>query len=1115
MFSIILRDVTERKQAEEIRERLAAVVDWSDDAIISKTLNGTITAWNRGAEKVFGYSPAEVVGKSMLILMPPERVQEESEILVRIRCGESVEHFETKRVRKDGRIIDVSVTISPMKDDCGKIIGASKIARDITERKLKEAELRESEERFRLFIKHAPADLAMFDREMRYLHVSRRWRIDYDLGDRDLRGVSHYEIFPEIPERWKEAHRRGLAGEVLRGENDRFDRIGGSVRWVRWEIRPWFDRTGEIGGIVIFTEDMTDRNRAEQALREKEHLLSESQRIAHLGSWTFDLAEPGGRILWSEELYRIYGVSPDAFQPTVESLLNLIVPEYRPAMQSWLAACEAGEKPGDLEFQIVHPDGTIRHISGRGELQYDTENRPVQMAGSAQDVTERRRAEEALRESEERFQAMANGIPQLAWMAEADGSIFWYNQRWYEYTGTTLEQMQGWGWRSVHDPGLLPAVLERWKDSIVTGQPFEMEFPLRGADGIFRMFLTRVMPVKDSAGRVTRWFGTNTDITERKQVEEALARQAEKLASSRQTLQQQTRMFQLVLDSIGEGLIAADPEGHFLLWNDSATKLMGRGAAELATEQWTPHYQVFLPDGITPYPPERLPLVRALQGESVQCELIVQHPAPEERVFLEVVTRPMKDAQDNLAGAVAVLRDITNRKQVEAVLAGQAEELSRQAAELMCSRNELETQKLMLQSVLDSMSEGLVTTDERGKFVIWNPAAEKIVGLGPANVTSEEWSAHYGLYLPDMVTPFPVDQNPLRRALLGETSTADMYLRNLELGTGVFIESSASPLRDKSGALRGGVVAFRDITQRKIDEREIRKLNDKLEEKVFERTAQLQAANHELEAFSYSVSHDLRAPLRHIVGFTSLFLEEFGASLEPRGQNYLRRIQAGASRMGQLVDELLNLARIGRRALHPQPTELKSVVEEVIAMLQPEIEGRQMEWKIGRLPCVECDPVLIQQVFQNLIANALKYSRPRAQAVIEIGQTQENEQPVIFVRDNGVGFDMQYAGKLFGVFERLHRAEDFEGTGVGLATVLRIVKKHGGRVWAQAELDRGATFYFTVGGVKTADREGMERGNGGPKAPDSVASPAPSPPPETTGNRDSASTQDVLTGSRS
>lgn len=168
--------------------------------------------------------------------------------------------------------------------------------------------------------------------------------------------------------------------------------------------------------------------------------------------------------------------------------------------------------------------------------------------------------------------------------------------------------------------------------------------------------------------------------------------------------------------------------------------------------------------------------------------------------------------------------------------------------------------------------------------------------------------------------------------------------------------------------------------------------------------------------------------------------------------------------MGQLVDELLNLARVGRQPLTIQVTGLNAVVKDVVSLLTPEMEGRQVEWRIAELPFVECDPVLIQQVFQNLIGNALKYSRPRPLAVIEIGQTTADGIPAIFIRDNGVGFSMKYADKLFGVFQRLHRAEDFEGTGVGLATVDRIIQKHGGRVWADAELGRGATFYFTLGG---------------------------------------------------
>ena len=226
--------------------------------------------------------------------------------------------------------------------------------------------------------------------------------------------------------------------------------------------------------------------------------------------------------------------------------------------------------------------------------------------------------------------------------------------------------------------------------------------------------------------------------------------------------------------------------------------------------------------------------------------------------------------------------------------------------------------------------------------------------------------------------------------------------------------------------------------------------------------AQLNAANADLEAFSYSVSHDLRAPLRHISAFSKMLSEEHGFKMDAGAQQYLIRIQSGTKTMGRLIDDLLKMAQIGRKELACVATDLNDVVKEVLADLQPECEGRQIDWRIGDLPSVQCDPGLVKQVFANLLSNAVKYTRRREVAVIEVGQVAEEGTPVVFVRDNGAGFDDRYVGKLFGVFQRLHRAEDFEGTGVGLSTVQRIVKKHGGSVWAKGEVDKGATFFLTL-----------------------------------------------------
>ncbi|MEY2427164.1 MAG: hypothetical protein QOJ40_49 [Verrucomicrobiota bacterium] len=279
-------------------------------------------------------------------------------------------------------------------------------------------------------------------------------------------------------------------------------------------------------------------------------------------------------------------------------------------------------------------------------------------------------------------------------------------------------------------------------------------------------------------------------------------------------------------------------------------------------------------------------------------------------------------------------------------------------------------------------------------------------------------------------------------------------------GEPVDVEMAAAPLMF-AGKAAAQVIAH-DITGRKRAEEEIRRLNVDLEHRVTERTAELESANKELEAFSYSVSHDLRAPLRHIEGFVEILFSNKSCGLDDDSSQYLRTIAASAKQMGRLIDDLLTFSRTARAELRKTKISMGDLVQTVIRDLAPDVENKKVNWIIKDLPKVEADPPLLRQVMVNLISNALKYTRTRKPPEIEIGATSSAAEHIIFVRDNGVGFDMRYAHKLFGVFQRLHRSADFEGTGIGLANIRRIIHRHGGHTWAEGEVDKGATFYFSL-----------------------------------------------------
>jgi PAS domain S-box-containing protein len=390
--------------------------------------------------------------------------------------------------------------------------------------------------------------------------------------------------------------------------------------------------------------------------------------------------------------------------------------------------------------------------------------------------------------------------------------------------------------------------------------------------------------------------------------------------------------------------------------------------------------------------------------------------------------------------AVLVLWFSTVRRRIEA-------DLRRTRAEIEALNRKLSKQVRLFDQTHDS----ILFRDLNDSISYWNRGAHELYGW-----TAEEAIGKVSRDLLKTVFPAPIKDID---AELLRAGVWEGELRNTRSdGTEVVIASRWSLAHDEDGQTTV-METNNDLTERKRREDEVRQLNQELAN----RAAQLDASNKELEAFAYSVSHDLRAPLRHMAGFAELLQKTAAASLNEKSERYLKNILEAAGRMGRLIDDLLAFSRIGRAEAHRTMVDLNQIVREVVAEARQDAKARSILWKIDPLPVCDGDYPMLRLAFVNLIGNAVKFTRTRAQGEIEIGcKNQDVADPVLFVRDNGVGFDMKYANKLFGVFQRLHGQDDFEGTGIGLATVQRILHRHGSRIWAESTVDGGATFYFSL-----------------------------------------------------
>ncbi|HZH15189.1 MAG TPA: PAS domain S-box protein [Archangium sp.] len=496
-------------------------------------------------------------------------------------------------------------------------------------------------------------------------------------------------------------------------------------------------------------------------------------------------------------------------------------------------------------------------------------------------------------------------------------------------------------------------------------------------------------------------------------------------------------LLRAILDNSVDGLAVADATGRLLYFNDVARRILGVGIVDSEPNAWSERYGIFYPDMKTRCPSQQLPIYRALHGEeSPEEDLFMLNEFHPNGRHVHSTARPVRDSEGKILGVFLSMRDTHDQRLAEA---------------------DQRRTELRFKLLVESAQEGLWTVDANNRTTYVNRYFAQMLGY-----TIEEM---LDKTLFDIIRPedMALMEQYVADRRQGKSAVLDDFRLMRKDGTSIWTLVSTGPLLDENGKYIGAMAMITDITQRREAEEQVRRLNAELERRIAERTAQLEFSNRELEAFAYSVAHDLRAPLRSISNFTLALSEDCADKLDATGLDYLQRIRASSQRMSDLIDGILALSRVNRTEFVETDVNLSGLARTISEQFQRWQPERNVRFHLQDALMDRGDAQLLRLVLENLMGNAWKFTRERPVAEIEFGTLPGTGRGrVYFVRDNGAGFDMEYQKKLFGVFQRLHTQQEFEGNGVGLATVQRIIRRHGGRVWGEGRVDQGATFYFTL-----------------------------------------------------